>query len=209
MASALEIASTMEFENRELQPEARILACLETLPKVHNEEEFDDYFTETFNAACHNQGLVDEEHAQIAEAWLSKVKISHDSNEDAEDADEKVLRAFPLLRDVESLPLLEDFCNDDKKNWEMVQWIMQPMVKVLQEGSIQMYLIRRRKWYVRHGDSKKAKASLARPPGLADRGRRACPAIPSVWWVNDDNGDEEAPTTESVDAIDIERLVQA
>ncbi|KAE9977848.1 hypothetical protein EG327_007576 [Venturia inaequalis] len=129
MASALEIASTMEFENRELQPEARILACLETLPKVHNEEEFDDYFTETFNAACHNQGLVDEEHAQIAEAWLSKVKISHDSNEDAEDADEKVLRAFPLLRDVESLPLLEDFCNDDKKNWEMVQWIMQPMVK--------------------------------------------------------------------------------
>ncbi|TLD39496.1 hypothetical protein E2P81_ATG00483 [Venturia nashicola] len=230
------MAATIEFERGELQPEPQTIACLESLPKVHNGDEFEDYFTEIFNAACHNQGLADEEsgiwskfelpgppsftmkdvitltkntvvytelkdiyaHAQIARAWLSKVSTSHGLNEDAADGDEKVLRAFLLLHDVEGFPLLEDFCNKDKKDWEMVQWIMQPMIKVLQEGSTQLYLLHRWKW-------------LVLPPGLAKRGRRGCPAIPAipaVWRYNEVEVEEEVSTTESIDEIEVEGLVQ-
>lgn len=129
----------------------------------------EDYFTETFYAACDNQGLASEEseiwgkfefpgppiftmndvealnkdttvytelkdifsHAQIAEAWLSRVYTSHGSKENAEDANEEIMRAFLLLHDVEGLPVLEDFCNKDRKNWEMVQWLMWPVIRVL------------------------------------------------------------------------------
>lgn len=242
MASTAEIdiTSSIEFEHHELQLEARTIACLKSLPKVHNEKDFYDYFTETFNAACHNQGLADKgseiwakfelpgppsftmhdvtaltnnttvyielqdiyTHAQIAEAWLSRVIASHRLNKDAEDGDEEVHRAFRLLHDVESFPLLEDFCNEDKKNWEMVRWIMQPMVKVLQEGSIQLYLINRRKWYIHRGDSELARERLALPPGLAKRGRCVCPAIPAVWFDRDDDDNEGTSTTESVDTIE-------
>lgn len=100
--------------------------------------------------------------------------------------------AFLLLRDVEGLPVLEDFCNKDKKNLEMVQWLMWPMIGVLQEGSIQLYLTYRRKWYTRRGDGEAERARLALLPGLAVRGRRACPAIPTTWRdeEEEDEGEE-------------------
>lgn len=234
-----------EFENRELQPEARTTACLETLPKISKDDEFEDYFTEIFNAVCNNQGPAGEDsilwtkfelpgpptftmddvtalienksvyvelkdifgHTQTAAEWLSRVNISQGSNQDAEDADEEVLRAFLLIHDVESLPFLEDFCNSDKKNLEMVQWIMQPMIQVLQEGSKQLYLIHRRKWYTRRGDGEAQRARLALAPGFAVRGRRQCPAIPTMWLNNEE--EDESSLSELGDEIEIERLMQA
>lgn len=54
---------TIESENGEL--EDRTIAYLESLPMVYKGDLFEDYFTETFNAACSNQGLASEE----SEIW--------------------------------------------------------------------------------------------------------------------------------------------